>query len=146
MRAVIQRVQYAKLFIDGKLFSEINRGFLIYLGVKKGDELSDADYVIKKISALRIFEDENGKTNKSLKDVGGSVLLVSQFTLLASLKGGNRPDFMEAELPIKAKPMYEYVCNGVENNGITVKRGVFGADMQIESVNDGPFTVILESK
>ena len=144
MKAVIQRVLNANLKVDGKLISEINQGYVIFLGVQKGDTTENADYFIKKIPPLRIFEDENGKINKSIVDVGGEILLVSQFTLFADTSHGNRPSFLEAELPDKANQLYEYVCNGIANTGIPVKKGVFGADMKIQQVNDGPFTVIIE--
>ena len=134
MKAVIQIVQSANLSVDGKLISEIGKGFVIYLGVKKGDTTAAADYIVKKVSAMRIFEDENGKTNLSLKDVGGEILLVSQFTLYANTEHGNRPDFLSAERPEKANELYEYA----------VKKGVFGEHMVINQVNDGPFTIVLE--
>ncbi len=143
MKAVIQRVLSAKLEADGSLVSEIGRGYVIFLGVGKGDTESDADYYIKKIPPLRIFEDENGKINKSIKEVSGEILLVSQFTLYADASHGNRPSFIEAESPEKAKELYLYVAEGLKKTGIEVKLGVFGADMKIEQVNDGPFTLLL---
>lgn len=144
MKAVIQRVLDANLKVDGKLISEIGKGYVIFLGVQKGDTTENADYFIKKIPPLRIFEDENGKINKSIVDVGGEILLVSQFTLFADTSHGNRPSFLEAELPEPANELYEYVCKGIASTGIVVKKGVFGADMKIQQVNDGPFTVIIE--
>lgn len=143
MKAVIQRVLSASLKVDGELISEIGRGYVIFLGVGKGDTESDADYYIKKIPPLRIFEDENGKINKSIKDVEGEILLVSQFTLYADASHGNRPSFIDAELPERAKELYTYVAEGLRKSGIIVKLGVFGADMKIEQVNDGPFTLLL---
>lgn len=144
MKAVIQRVLNANLKVDGKLVSEIDKGYVVFLGVQKGDTEEQADYFIKKLPPLRIFEDENGKINKSIVDVGGEILLVSQFTLFADTSHGNRPSFLEAELPDRANALYEYVCKGIAQTGISVKKGVFGADMKIEQVNDGPFTVIIE--
>ncbi|MBO5927965.1 MAG: D-tyrosyl-tRNA(Tyr) deacylase [Clostridia bacterium] len=144
MKAVIQRVINANLKVDGNLISEIEKGYVIYLGVKKGDGVENADYLIKKIPPLRIFEDENGKINKSILDVKGEILLVSQFTLFANASHGNRPDFLEAELPDKANELYLYVADGLKKAGVPVKLGVFGADMKIQQINDGPFTVILE--
>ena len=144
MKAVIQRVLDANLKVDGKLISEIGSGYVIFLGVKKGDTKEVADYFIKKIPPLRICEDENGKINKSIVDVGGEILLVSQFTLYANTSHGNRPDFLSAEAPDKANQLYEYVLAGLRAQGLTVKGGVFGADMKINQTNDGPFTVILE--
>lgn len=144
MKAVVQRVLSAKLEVEGKLISEINKGYVVYLGVKVGDGREVADYFIKKIPSLRIFEDENGKTNKSILDVGGEILLVSQFTLCADTTQGNRPSFINAEKPEKANEIYLYVADGIKNAGINVKLGVFGADMKITQTNDGPFTIILE--
>ena len=144
MKAVIQIVKSANLSVDDKLISQISKGYVIYLGVKKGDTTVQADYIVKKVSSMRIFEDENGKTNLSLKDVGGEILLVSQFTLYANTEHGNRPDFLSAERPEKANELYEYACKGFQNNGYTVKKGVFGEHMVINQVNDGPFTIVLE--
>ena len=144
MKAVVQRVKSANLKVDGKLISEIGFGYVVFLGVKKGDTLDNADYFIKKIPTLRICEDENGKTNLSIIDTKGEILLVSQFTLYGDTSHGNRPSFIEAELPEPANELYEYVVSGISSQGIPVKKGVFGADMKIEQINDGPFTVILE--
>lgn len=144
MKAVVQRVKSANLKVDGKLISEIGFGYVVFLGVKKGDTKENADYFIKKLPTLRICEDENGKTNLSIMDTRGEILLVSQFTLYGDTSHGNRPSFIEAELPEPANELYEYVVKGISAQGITVKKGVFGADMKIEQVNDGPFTVILE--
>lgn len=144
MKAVIQRVLGAELKVAGELISKIDKGYVIYLGVGKGDDKSTADYFIKKIPPLRICEDENGKINKSIIDTKGEILLVSQFTLFANTSHGNRPDFLSAESPDKASELYEYVANGLREQGIIVKQGVFGADMKIYQIQDGPFTVILE--
>jgi D-tyrosyl-tRNA(Tyr) deacylase len=146
MKAVVQRVLRANLKVDGQLISEIGQGYVVFLGVGKGDTVKDADYMIKKIPALRICEDENGKTNVNIFDAGGEILLVSQFTLLADTSHGNRPSFINAELPEPANQLYEYVVEGIAKQGLTVKKGVFGGDMKIEQVNDGPFTILLESK
>lgn len=146
MKAVIQRVLSANLKVDGKLISEIGKGYVVFLGVGKGDTTKQADYFIRKIPALRIMEDENQKINLSIKDTGGEVLLVSQFTLYADTTGGNRPSFINAELPELADKLYQYVANGLKAQGLTIKLGVFGADMKIEQINDGPFTVIMENK
>lgn len=144
MKAVVQRVLDANLRVDEKIISEIGKGYVVFLGVKKGDTKENADYFIKKLPTLRICEDENGKINKSIIDTKGEILLVSQFTLLANTSHGNRPDFLDAELPQQANELYEYVLEGLIKQGITVKKGVFGADMKINQTNDGPFTVILE--
>ncbi len=144
MKAVIQRVRHAELNVEGKLVSEIGAGYVIFLGVGKGDSEEQADYFIKKIPPLRVFEDENGKINKSITDTGGEILLVSQFTLYANASHGNRPDFLAAEAPEKANELYLYVAEGLRAAGLAVKLGVFGADMKILQENDGPFTLILE--
>ena len=146
MKAVIQRVLDACLTVDGEIISKIGKGYVIFLGVEKGDTRLEADYLIKKIPPLRIIEDENGKINKSILDVKEEILLVSQFTLFANTSHGNRPDFLSAESPDKANEMYNYVCEGIEKQGVPVKRGVFGADMKINQTNDGPFTLIMEKK
>ena len=145
MIAVIQRVLSANLKVDGQLISEIDKGYVIFLGVKKGDTKENADYFIKKIPTLRICEDENGKINRSIVDTNGEILLGSQFTLYANTSHGNRPDFLEAESPDKANELYEYVLDGLLKQNLVVKKGVFGADMKVELLNDGPFTIILDS-
>lgn len=146
MKAVIQRVLSANLKVDGKLISEINKGYVVFLGVGKGDTEKDGDYFIKKLPTLRINEDENGKINVNIVDAGGEILLVSQFTLYADTSHGNRPSFIEAELPERANELYEYVVKGLQAQGLTVKKGVFGGDMKIEQINDGPFTVLMQSR
>ena len=145
MKAVVQRVKKTTLSVDGELISEIPFGLTVFLGVKTGDTEKEAAYIAKKVAGLRIFEDENGKMNLSVKDVGGEVLLVSQFTLLGDTSHGNRPSFTLAERPEKAKPLYEYAVSELEKYGVTVKTGVFGADMQIAQNNDGPVTILLET-
>ena len=145
MKAVVQRVLSATLRVDGKTVSQIGKGLVVFLGVGKGDEIKDGDYFIKKLPALRIFEDENGKINRSVIDEKGEILLVSQFTLFADTSHGNRPSFLDAESPERADELYKYVGKGLEKL-VPVKYGVFGADMKIEQVNDGPFTVIMESR
>ncbi len=144
MKAVIQRVLDANLKVDGELISEIGQGYVVFLGVGKGDGKEQADYMIKKIPPLRICEDENGKINKSILDVKGEILLVSQFTLFADTSHGNRPSFFEAETPEKANELYLYVAEGLRAQGVPVKLGVFGADMKINQTNHGPFTIVLE--
>jgi len=145
MRAVIQRVKETTLSVDGELISEIPQGLAVYLGVKVGDTEKNAQTMAKKIAALRIFEDENGKMNKSVTEVGGEILLISQFTLLGDCSHGNRPSFIEAERPERANALYEYVARLLRESGITVKQGVFGADMKIRQFNDGPVTIIYET-
>lgn len=145
MKAVVQRVKKTALSVDGKLISEIPFGLTVYLGIKTGDTEKEAAYLAKKIAALRIFEDENGKMNLSVKDVGGEVLLVSQFTLYGDASHGNRPSFTLAERPERAEPLYEYAAKQLLAQGVVVKKGVFGADMKIEQYNDGPVTILLET-
>lgn len=145
MKAVVQRVKRTTLKVDGELISEIPFGLTVFLGVKVGDTEKEAAYLAKKISALRIFEDGNGKMNLSVKDIGGEVLLVSQFTLYGDASHGNRPSFTLAERPERAEPLYEYAVRELSAYGITVKKGVFGADMQIAQLNDGPVTILLEA-
>lgn len=144
MKAVVQRVKHTTLEVDGALISEIPFGLAVFLGVKVGDGEKEAEYIAKKIANLRIFEDENEKMNLSVKDVGGEVLLISQFTLYGDASHGNRPSFTLAERPEKAEPLYEYTIKALQSYGVTVKKGVFGADMQIKQHNDGPVTVLLE--
>ena len=144
MKAVVQRVLDASLSVDGKVVSKIGKGYVVFLGVKKGDSKVEADYFIKKLPTLRICEDEKGKINQSIVDTNGEILLVSQFTLLANTSHGNRPEFLDAEVPQLANELYEYVLDGLVNQGLSVKKGVFGADMKINQTNDGPFTIILE--
>ena len=146
MRAVLQRVSQASLKVDGKEISAIGKGFVVYFGVEKGDDETDCKKICKKIPNLRIFEDENGKMNLSLREVNGEILLVSQFTLFADCAKGNRPSFFQAELPDKANQIYQNAVNLLQNEGYVVKTGIFGADMKILQNNDSPVTIILNSK
>jgi D-tyrosyl-tRNA(Tyr) deacylase len=146
MRAVVQRVKQTTLKVDGELISEIPFGLTVFLGVKIGDTETEADYLVKKIAGLRIFEDEQGKMNLSVKDVGGEVLLVSQFTLYGDASKGFRPSFSTAERPERAEMLYEYAVKELRAQGVIVKKGVFGADMKIEQFNDGPVTILLEKE
>lgn len=144
MKAVIQRVRQTSLSVDGKLISEIPFGLAVYLGVKVGDDEGKAAAIAKKISGLRIFEDGNGKMNLSVTDVGGEILLISQFTLYGDCSHGNRPGFTDAERPEAANRLYEKTAEYLRGYGIIVKCGVFGADMKISQFNDGPVTIIYE--
>ena len=139
MRAVIQRVKHTTLSVDGRLVSEIPFGLAVYLGVKVGDTDEMPAAMAKKIAALRIFEDENGKMNLSVGDIGGEIMLISQFTLY-----GHRPSFIAAERPERANALYEATRDELISRGMTVKTGIFGADMKIEQFNDGPVTIIYE--
>lgn len=144
MKAVVQRVRKTTLSVDGESISEIPFGLTVFLGVRTGDSEKEGAYIAKKIAGLRVFEDENGKMNLSVKDVGGEVLLVSQFTLYGDASHGNRPSFTLAARPESAEPLYEYVAKELATYGVPVKKGVFGADMKIEQFNDGPVTILLE--
>lgn len=146
MRFVIQRVKEASVTVDSRVTGEIGKGYLVLIGVSENDTEQTADKMIRKMIGLRIFEDENGKTNLSLADVNGSLLLVSQFTLYANCKKGNRPSFIEAGSPEKAEALYEYIIRECRNAVSEVETGIFGADMDVSLVNDGPFTVLLDSE
>ena len=144
MKLVVQRVKSTRLEVEGKLISEIKKGLAVYVGVAMGDSEADAVKLAEKIVKLRIFEDENGKMNLSVKDVGGEILAISQFTLLADVSHGNRPGFSNAERPERANELYEFFAAKVAELGVPVKKGVFGADMQIMQHNDGPVTIIYD--
>lgn len=146
MKFVIQRVTQASVTIDNRLYSEIDQGFLVLIGVSDEDTEAAADKMVRKMIGLRIFEDNEGKTNLALKDVGGSLLLVSQFTLYADCRRGNRPSFVNAGAPAHAEALYEYVIKACRKEVPVVKTGVFGADMKVALQNDGPFTIVLDSK
>ncbi len=147
MKAVIQRVNFAGVKVDGQTVGEIGKGFLILFGAAEGDTKEDADKLVSKITGLRIFSDENDKINLSLKDVGGDILCVSQFTLCADCRKGNRPSFIGAMAPDEADMLYKYFCEKcMELASCKVERGVFGADMKVSLENDGPFTIVLECR
>ena len=146
MRAIIQKVSKAKVEVENNLVSEIGEGFMVLLGVKETDEDSDIEYIKRKISNLRIFEDENSKMNLSLKDVGGQILLVSQFTLYGDDRKGNRPSFTESAKAEKAIKYYEILIDRLRDDGFDVKTGQFQTHMEVSLVNDGPVTIILDSE
>ena len=146
MRFVIQRVTEAAVRVDGELLGQIEKGYLVLIGVAESDTEEIADKMVKKMTGLRIFEDEQGKTNLALKDVGGSLLLVSQFTLYAHCNKGNRPSFIEAGSPEKANALYEYIIKNCRESVEGVETGRFGADMKVSLLNDGPFTIVLDSE
>ncbi len=146
MKAVVQRVLKANLKVDGNLISQIDQGLVVFFGVGVGDEEKDIDKMALKISKLRIFEDEKGKMNLSIKEIGGKILLVSQFTLFADCSHGNRPSFFEAEKPERANLFYQIMKEKLVAEGIDVQMGIFGEDMKIEALNDGPVTILLDSK
>ena len=144
MKFVVQRVKNAQVDIEGKTVGKIEKGFMVLIGVTHTDTKEIADYLVKKLINLRIFEDENGKMNLSLKDVNGSLLLVSQFTLYADCSSGNRPSFIDAAKPDFANELYKYIIDECKKKIDIVETGFFGADMKVELVNDGPVTIILE--
>lgn len=144
MKLVIQRVKNASVEVEEKIVGEIEKGFLVLVGIKTGDTKEQVDYLVKKVCNLRIFTDENNKMNLSLKDVNGKLLIVSQFTLYGNCNDGNRPSFIEAAKPEEAIPLYEYFCNECAKKGIEVEKGIFGADMKVKLLNDGPVTIVIE--
>ena len=144
MKLVVQRVKKAEVKVDGNIIGKIDKGFLVLIGIKVGDTKEQADDLVKKLCNLRVFSDENDKMNLSIKDVKGKLLIVSQFTLYGDCSQGNRPSFIEDARPEEANPLYEYFCNQCELNNIEVQKGIFGADMKVELINDGPVTIIIE--
>ena len=146
MKFVIQRVLEASVSVDEEVIGQINKGYMVLIGVGQNDTRDIADKMVKKMVGLRIFEDENGKTNLSLADVDGQMLLISQFTLYANCKKGNRPSFIESGAPDMAEEMYEYIIEKCKESVSIVEKGSFGADMKVSLINDGPFTIVLDSE
>jgi D-tyrosyl-tRNA(Tyr) deacylase len=147
MRLIIQRVSKASVSIDSKIVGQIQQGFLVLVGIENADQLDDANWLVQKLNGLRVFSDNEGKMNLSVKDILGNILVVSQFTLFASTVKGNRPSFIRSAKPEFAVPMYDYFVNKLKSeSGLDFQTGVFGADMQIELVNDGPVTIFIDSK
>ncbi len=147
MKAVIQRVSRASVTVDGELISKIDKGYLILLGVMDDDTEYDAEILAKKASTLRVFEDDEGKMNLDIQSVNGEILAVSQFTLCADLKKGNRPSFIRSAEPNRANDLYEYFCDKLIENGVrNVQKGIFGADMKVDLLNDGPVTILYDSE
>jgi D-tyrosyl-tRNA(Tyr) deacylase len=146
MKAVIQRVKSAQVYVDGRLSGKIGNGLLVFVGVGKGDDENDVSYLVSKLPDLRIFEDTSGKFNLSLKELNGELLIVSQFTLYGDCKKGRRPSFTEAEEPTTAKSLYERLINRLREQGIPVQTGEFQAKMEVHLVNDGPVTLLLDSR
>ena len=144
MKLLIQRVNHAQVCVDGEIVGKIGKGFLVFVGVGQNDTREIADKYLKKMLGLRIFEDQNGKTNLALKDVNGELLMVSQFTLYANCRHGNRPGFTDAGAPDMANELYEYMLDETAKQVPVVEHGIFGADMKISLENDGPFTIILD--
>ena len=146
MKFVIQRVLEASVAVNGEVIGQIGKGYMVLIGVGQSDTQEIADKMVKKMIGLRIFEDENGKTNLSLADVNGQMLLISQFTLYANCKKGNRPSFIESGSPDMAEEMYDYIIAKCKESVPVVEKGSFGADMKVSLINDGPFTIILDSE
>ena len=144
MKIVVQRVKKADVKVDGEIVGKIDKGFMVLVGVTHTDTKENADYLAKKLCKLRVFEDENEKMNLSLQDVGGKLLLISQFTLYANTADGNRPSFIEAARPEQANEIYEYFCEKCKEQGIEIQKGIFGAHMEVSLINDGPVTIIIE--
>ena len=146
MKFVIQRVTRASVMVENEVIGKIGKGFLVLVGIENSDNEQVADKMVKKLCGLRIFEDENGKTNLDIHSVGGELLVISQFTLYADCHHGNRPSFINAGRPELAEPLYEYIVEACKKNVPVVEKGRFGADMKVELINDGPFTIVLDSK
>ena len=146
MRFVVQRVKEASVTVGGTVVGKIGKGYLVFIGIKDDDTEAIANRMLQKMISLRIFEDENGKTNLSLEQVGGGLLLISQFTLYADARKGNRPSFIRAGKPDMAEPLYEYMIRKAKETVPVVERGIFGADMKVSLLNDGPFTLYLDSE
>ena len=146
MRCVVQRVSRASVTVEGKIIGQVEKGYMVLVGVEQGDAEQDVRYCADKVAGLRVFEDENGKMNRSVKDVGGAVLAVSQFTLLGDARHGRRPSFSNAARPEEANALYEAFCQALRAENIRVETGVFQTDMQVELVNDGPVTILLDSR
>ena len=146
MKVVIQRVSEASVKVNNKITGEISKGLLLLVGIEENDEKEDAEWLSKKILDLRIFSDEEGKMNRSVKDINGEILCVSQFTLIADYKKGNRPSFIKAAKPEKAVPLFEYFKGLIKSSGLKTESGIFGADMKVSLLNDGPVTIVMDSK
>ncbi len=145
MKAVIQRVSEASVKVDDQIVGEIGKGLMLLIGIDENDEKPDADWLIQKILNLRIFGDENDKLNLSVKDISGEILCISQFTLIADYKKGNRPSFIKAAKPEKAVPLFEYFKEEIAKSGLKIEKGIFGTDMKVSLINDGPVTIVMDS-
>ncbi|KQT20660.1 D-tyrosyl-tRNA(Tyr) deacylase [Chryseobacterium sp. Leaf405] len=145
MKIVIQRVSESSVKVDGEIVGEIGKGLMLLIGIHENDEKSDADWLVQKILNLRIFGDENDKLNLSVQDIKGEILCISQFTLIADYKKGNRPSFIKAAKPDKAIPLFEYFKEEIAKSGLKTESGIFGADMKVSLINDGPVTIVMDS-
>ena len=146
MRVVIQRVSEASVKVDNQIVGEIGKGLMLLIGVDESDENSDADWLVKKIIDVRVFSDDEGKMNHSVKDINGEILCISQFTLISDYKKGNRPSYIKAARPEKAIPLFEYFKDEMKKSGLKTESGIFGADMKVSLINDGPVTLVFDSK
>lgn len=146
MRVVIQRVSEASVKVDNKIVGEIGKGLMLLIGVDESDENGDADWLVKKILDVRVFSDDEGKMNHSVKDINGEILCISQFTLISDYKKGNRPSYIKAARPEKAIPLFEYFKDEMKKSGLKTESGIFGADMKVSLINDGPVTLVFDSK
>jgi len=146
MKVVLQRVFEASVQVDGKIAGEISHGLMLLIGVDENDENADADWLVKKVLDVRIFSDEDGKMNHSVKDIKGEILCISQFTLISDYKKGNRPSYIKAARPEKAIPLFDYFKDEIKKSGLKTESGIFGADMKVSLINDGPVTLVLDSK
>ncbi len=145
MKIVIQRVSEARVKVDGKTVGEIGKGLMLLIGIDENDEKADADWLVQKVLNLRIFGDEDDKLNLSVKDISGEILCISQFTLIADYKKGNRPSFIKAAKPDKAVPLFDYFKDEIAKSGLKTENGIFGADMKVSLINDGPVTIVMDS-
>lgn len=146
MKAIIQRVSEASVKVDNKIVGEIGKGLTLLIGIDESDELADADWLVKKILDVRVFSDDEGKMNHSVRDVNGEILCISQFTLIADYKKGNRPSYIKAARPEKAIPLFDYFKDEMKKSGLKIESGIFGADMKVSLINDGPVTLVFDSK
>ncbi|MBK1894153.1 D-aminoacyl-tRNA deacylase [Chryseobacterium paridis] len=146
MKVVVQRVSGAHVKVDGKIVGEINNGFMLLIGIDENDEKADAEWLVQKILNLRIFADSEEKLNLSIKDITGEILCISQFTLIAEYKKGNRPSFIKAAKPDKAVPLFDYFKEEIAKSGLKTESGIFGADMKVSLINDGPVTIVMDSR
>lgn len=145
MKIVVQRVSEASVKVEGKIVGEVGKGLMLLVGVDENDEKTDADWLVQKVLNLRIFGDEEGKLNLSVKDISGEILCISQFTLIADYKKGNRPSFIKAAKPDKAVPLFDYFKEEIAKSGLKTESGIFGADMKVSLINDGPVTIVMDS-
>jgi len=146
MKVVLQRVSESSVKVDNEIVGKIKKGLMLLIGVDEGDEKSDADWLVKKVIDVRVFSDEDGKMNHSVKDISGEILCISQFTLISDYKKGNRPSYIKAAKPDKAVPLFEYFKEELKKSGLKIESGIFGADMKVSLINDGPVTLVFDSK